>query len=162
MRPYQQPVELPNSPFNTAPHFQRNRDARGRVWHVMTHNALCVSALALFAAVSVRAQNAQNAQDDRVVGVDRLDSTLEGAFKTSRCPGLSAAVAKSNKVIYSKAFGFADLEQGVPMRTDSVHRLASLSKPVTGMIVMDLVQLGRLEARYSDKDLLVGSPCGLR
>src|SRR5580704_10167913 len=118
MRPYLQPEELPNIPFNTAPHFQRNRDARGRVWHVMTHNALCVSALALFAAVSVRAQN------DRSVGVDRLDSTLESAFKTSRCPGLSAAVAKSNKVIYSKAFGFADLEQGVPMRTDSVHRLA--------------------------------------
>ncbi len=158
MRRYQQPVELPNSPFNTAPHFQRNRDARGRVWHVMTHNALCVSALALFAAVSVRAQNAQNAQDDRVVGVDRLDSTLEGAFKTSRCPGLSAAVAKSNKVIYSKAFGFADLEQGVPMRTDSVHRLASLSKPVTGMIVMDLVQLGRLKLDIPIKTYLSDLP----
>ena len=41
--------------------------------------------------------------------------------------------------------GSADIERGVSLRVDSAHRLASLSKPVTGMIVMDLVQSGRLK-----------------
>jgi CubicO group peptidase (beta-lactamase class C family) len=38
----------------------------------------------------------------------------------------------------------ADVEQGVPLKTTSVHRLASLSKPITGTIIMDLVSQGRL------------------
>src|SRR6267154_1857267 len=38
----------------------------------------------------------------------------------------------------------ADLEENAPLRPESVHRLASVSKPVTGTIIMDLVQAGRL------------------
>jgi CubicO group peptidase (beta-lactamase class C family) len=54
------------------------------------------------------------------------------------------AVARANRIVYSKAFGSADLEQNVPLRIDSVHRLASLSKLVTATIIMDLVQTNRL------------------
>ena len=104
-----------------------------------TRKALCASVLIVCAAFLLQAQN------DGPTSTARLASIAESAFNATRCPGLSVAVAKNNVVVYSGAFGFADIEQGVALRTDSAHRLASLSKPVTGTIIMDLVQSGRLK-----------------
>ena len=100
---------------------------------------LYVSALILFAAALVQAQTNSPANPTR------LASIANDLFVASRCPGLSFAVAQNDVVIYSGAFGFADVEQRLPLRTDSAHRLASLSKPVTGTIIMDLVQSDRLK-----------------
>jgi CubicO group peptidase (beta-lactamase class C family) len=50
----------------------------------------------------------------------------------------------NNEIVLSSALGTADLEQGVPLKTTSVHRLASLSKPITGTIIMDFVSQGKL------------------
>jgi|SRR5215469_568825 len=58
-------------------------------------------------------------------------SLVDARFAATKCPGLSV-VATHNKIILSKAWGKADLEQNVPMTTASVDRLASLSKPITG------------------------------
>ena len=84
------------------------------------------------------------AQDDSVSVPGRLAALVDTRFKATKCPGLSVTVASKNKIVFSKALGTADLEQGVPLRTDSVHRLASLSKPITGTIIMDLVEQGKL------------------
>lgn len=73
-----------------------------------------------------------------------LDALVEARFPATHCPGLSVALAQGNRVVYSKALGWADLEQRVPLRVESVHRLASVSKLVTATIVMDLVESGRL------------------
>jgi hypothetical protein len=45
----------------------------------------------------------------------------------------------ANEIVFSSALGMADVEQGVPLKTTSVDRLASLSKPITGRIIMDLL-----------------------
>jgi CubicO group peptidase (beta-lactamase class C family) len=119
---------------------------------MVTHKALCVSVLTLCATVLVQAQNGSPAS------VDSLASIAESAFKATRCPGLSVAVAKNNVMVYSGAFGFADIEQRLVLRTDSAHRLASLSKPVTGTIIMDLVQLGRLKLDTPIKTYLTVLP----
>jgi CubicO group peptidase (beta-lactamase class C family) len=68
------------------------------------------------------------------------------------------AVSTNHVIIYSKPLGFADIEQNVPLRTDSAHRLASLSKPVTGTIIMDLVQSGRLNLDTPVKSYLADLP----
>lgn len=114
---------------------------------MVIRKALCASALALLATAPVRAQD-----------VGRLESIVQDEFNVTRCPGLSVAVAKKNSIIYSKAVGFADLEEKLPLRTDSAHRLGSLSKPVTGTIVMDLVQSGRLKLDSPIKTYLPDLP----
>jgi CubicO group peptidase (beta-lactamase class C family) len=88
----------------------------------------------------------------------QLDQIIDTSFKTARCPGLSVAVSTNNMIIYSKALGLADIEQNVTLRTDSVHRLASLSKPLTGIIIMDLVQAGRLKLDVPVKTYLTDLP----
>ena len=88
----------------------------------------------------------------------RLQSLVDARFVATKCPGLSVAVASHNKIILSKAWGKADLEQNVPMTTVSVHRLASLSKPITGTIIMDLVDQGKLGLDRSIRDYLPELP----
>lgn len=74
----------------------------------------------------------------------QLGQIVDRAFPGTRCPGLSVTVAKGNETIYSSASGYADLEGGVRLTKSSVQRLASVSKPVTGTIIMDLVRQGKL------------------
>ncbi|HXB71149.1 MAG TPA: serine hydrolase domain-containing protein [Candidatus Acidoferrales bacterium] len=109
-------------------------------------------ALLLTLAVLVRAQG------DAAAKITQVNRIVESAFKATGCPGLSVAVSARNRIIYSKAMGFSDIEQNVPLRTDSAHRLASLSKPVTGTIVMDLVQSGRLQLDTPVKTYLADLP----
>lgn len=88
----------------------------------------------------------------------RLQSIVDARFVATKCPGLSVAVASHNNIILSKAWGKADLEQNVPMTTASVHRLASLSKPITGTIIMDLIEQGKLGLDNSIRDYLPELP----
>src|SRR5579862_7696102 len=84
---------------------------------------------------------AQTAKDISV----QLDQIVSRRFPGTRCPGLTVTVAKDNEIIYSSATGFADLEGGVRLTKTSVQRLASVSKPITGTIIMDLVSQGKLK-----------------
>ena len=60
-------------------------------------------------------------------------------------PGLSLAVAESGEVRHEAGFGFADVENEVPARPETVYRLASVSKPITAAAVLRLAEEGRLD-----------------
>jgi CubicO group peptidase (beta-lactamase class C family) len=68
------------------------------------------------------------------------------------------AVASNNKIVFSKALGKADVEQNEPLTNASVQRLASLSKPITGRIIMDLVEQGKLALDVSVRQYLPELP----
>ena len=67
------------------------------------------------------------------------------ARDTAGSPGLSAAVAVNGELIWSGASGLADVENGVPATADSVYRIASVSKPVAGTAMMQLVDQGAVD-----------------
>jgi serine beta-lactamase-like protein LACTB len=60
-------------------------------------------------------------------------------------PGLSLAVAEAGELRHEAGFGFADVENEVPARPETVYRLASVSKPITAAAVMKLAEEGRLD-----------------
>ena len=60
-------------------------------------------------------------------------------------PGLSLAIVEAGAVVYEAGFGFADVENGVPARPETVYRLASVSKPITATAVLKLYEQGRLD-----------------
>jgi CubicO group peptidase (beta-lactamase class C family) len=53
-------------------------------------------------------------------------------------------VARKGKVVHLAAHGLADAEAGKPMTTDALFRMASSTKPVTGVAVMMLVEQGKI------------------
>ena len=78
-----------------------------------------------------------------------LWSRVEAAATSTRTKqniaGLSVAVVVGNEIRWSKGFGFADLESSVPFTATTVHRLASVSKPITAVAAMQLVESGALD-----------------
>jgi CubicO group peptidase (beta-lactamase class C family) len=89
---------------------------------------------------------------------ERLHSLVKGRFEATRCPGLSVAVASHNQIVFTESLGKADIEQDVPLTTASVQRLASVSKPITGTIIMDLVEQGKLSLDASLRQYLPELP----
>ncbi len=74
----------------------------------------------------------------------RITSTMKGLVSEGRLPGTVTIVARNGKVVYHEAAGHRDIERGVPMTTDTLFRIASMSKAVTSVAVMMLVEEGKL------------------
>lgn len=77
--------------------------------------------------------------------VEAIRSAVSDEMSRLGIPGLSLAVAGSGEVRYEAGFGWADVENAVPARPETVYRLASVSKPITAVAVMKLAEEGRLD-----------------
>ncbi|MEX0619375.1 MAG: serine hydrolase domain-containing protein, partial [Pseudohongiellaceae bacterium] len=58
--------------------------------------------------------------------------------------GAVAGVARNGKTVYLQAIGSQHIENDVPMRTDSIFQVRSMSKPITALAALQLVEQGRL------------------
>src|ERR1700693_284572 len=67
---------------------------------------------------------------------------------TKRLPGAVVMIARHGKVVYYEAFGVRDPATGAPMQKDSIFRIYSMTKPITGVAVLMLMEEGKL--RLSD------------
>jgi CubicO group peptidase (beta-lactamase class C family) len=75
----------------------------------------------------------------------QIDEVLRKAVEEQRLPGVVAMVAQGDAVVYQGAFGKQYAAKGVPMATDSIFRIASMTKAVTSVAVMQLVERGRVK-----------------
>lgn len=75
-------------------------------------------------------------------------------------PGFSGVVllGRGDDVVFEQAYGFADVEQGVPMRVDDLLRLGSLTKPITASAMLVAVDRGLVSLDAHVCDLLPGCP----
>jgi len=74
----------------------------------------------------------------------QAQGVLENTIEEHDLVGLSAAILVDGDVIWSGGAGFADIENQVPATADMVHRIASISKPITATAVMQLVEQGKV------------------
>lgn len=72
-------------------------------------------------------------------------AAIEAEMQRAGIPGLSAAIGVGGEIPFSQGFGKADLENDVPANAQTVYRLASISKPVTAVLAMQLAEQGRLD-----------------
>ena len=63
---------------------------------------------------------------------------------TDRMTGLSVAFMKDD-FVWAQGYGFADLENQVPVTEKSAYRLASVTKPMTATAIMQLVEKGKID-----------------
>jgi len=77
-------------------------------------------------------------------GSGALDASLRGAVERKDVPGVVALVTNRERVLYRSAFGVADVGSGRPLAPDALFRIASMTKPVTSVALMQLVEQGRL------------------
>jgi CubicO group peptidase (beta-lactamase class C family) len=61
-----------------------------------------------------------------------------------KVPGISAGFLKDG-VVWVEGFGYSDLENSVPAKPESAYRLASITKTITAMAVLQLVEKGKID-----------------
>jgi CubicO group peptidase (beta-lactamase class C family) len=72
----------------------------------------------------------------------RIDATLKSFVDTNRVAGISALIFEKNQEVYFNSFGMADREANIPMDRNTVVRIYSMTKPVTGVALMQLYEKG--------------------
>lgn len=76
--------------------------------------------------------------------VSAIDAALRRAVEAAEVPGVVALAASDAGVLYEGAFGQRDLAAGPAMTHDTVFRIASMTKAVTSVAAMQLVEQGRI------------------
>src|SRR6516165_275473 len=71
-----------------------------------------------------------------------IDSGINAYMAQQSIPGLSIAVTKNERLVFAKGYGFADTSTHAPVTPDSIFRIASISKPITAVAIMELVKAG--------------------
>lgn len=79
-----------------------------------------------------------------LAGVEAFEEPMADFLRQWEVPGASVAVAKNGRLAFARGYGYADVDAGTPVRPASLFRVGSLSKPVTAVAVLDLVQRGDL------------------
>src|SRR5580700_9464940 len=90
----------------------------------------------------------------------RLDAVLRAAVDAGAVPGVVAMAATDRGLLYEGAFGTRDLGKGPAMTRDTLFRIASMTKAVTCVAAMQLVERGllTLDGPLPDIDPALSAP----
>ena len=103
----------------------------------MRHFLLSLSAILLLSI-----SNAQTGIP--VSSMVQSDDLIKNFLTTYEIPGATVAIAKEGKIVYMRAFGYADIKKTTPTQPYNLFRIASLSKQITSATIMKLMQDGML------------------
>ena len=74
-----------------------------------------------------------------------LNDLLIKTLTDNNIPGATVAVARDGEIIYERGFGYSDIDKKTSMNANSVMRIASISKPITAIAVLLLMEDGKLK-----------------
>jgi methyl acetate hydrolase len=83
-----------------------------------------------------------------------IDKVLRKSIEAGLIPGVVAVAANDRGIVYEGAFGRRAVDQPEPMTLDSVFRIASMTKAITGTAAMQLVEKGRIGLEQPMGDVL--------
>src|SRR5450755_4637612 len=127
--------------------------------HMLSRSFLATMTLALLAAAQVGAQAAKPAHP-AIAGGDlpetkpeavgfsaerlaRLDSSMKSLVDAKKLAGMVTVLARHGKIVEEKTYGFADVAGQKPMQKDTIVRIYSMTKPITGIATMMLYEEGK-------------------
>ena len=84
-----------------------------------------------------------DASADGAADADPLDDFVTAHMKTARAPGLAAVAVKGDQVVLARGWGDAVIETHTPVTPDTVFMLASISKTVTAVALLQLYEQNR-------------------
>jgi methyl acetate hydrolase len=105
--------------------------------------ALVFSSLA--AGVAFRSPSVAAAAKTNPLDATALSSQLAAAVERGDTPGVVALVVDRDGVLYEGAAGKLDVGRDVPMPIDAIFNIASMTKPVTSVAIMMLLEEGKLQ-----------------
>jgi CubicO group peptidase (beta-lactamase class C family) len=112
----------------------------------LARHVLCCVLLSLLAGAALAAE-LPSARPESVgmstQRLGRLKSEMQALVDGNQLAGVVTMVAKDGKVVEFEAAGKRDLQGAAPMQKDSIFRIYSMSKPITGVAMMMLFEQGK-------------------
>jgi CubicO group peptidase (beta-lactamase class C family) len=107
------------------------------------------AACAAFAFTAVHASEIATITPDQVglsgERLTRLEKAMQAEIDAGRKAGIITLIARNGRIAHLKAYGKADIAANRPMRTDSVVRLYSMTKPITSVALLMLYEEGKFQ-----------------
>lgn len=108
-----------------------------------------VAAVHLAPSIALSNVNLQEATGNETGTVDprfkSFDQLMRSMIQQHQVPGASLAVSRGEKILYQRAFGFADRDKQQLVQPDSLFRIASVSKPLTAIAVLKLTEQSKID-----------------
>lgn len=91
----------------------------------------------------------------RLTTFAQVETVIQREMRERRIPGLQLAVVQNGKIIFSKSFGTADIQNSIPVTNKTIFPIYSCTKAFTGVAIMQLVEEGKVNlsapvSRYLD------------
>lgn len=80
----------------------------------------------------------------KVAGMESFDRMMSEFLREHCVPGAAVAVTDRGRIALARGYGYADLASGEPATPQSLFRIASISKPITAVAILQLVERGKL------------------
>ena len=112
----------------------------------MTRRRLVAAALAVFAVIAWSdPAPAESAGSFSRAGLERVGDYIRNEIATGKIPGAILLIQQHGNPVYFENFGVRDVATRLPMSADTIFRLYSMSKPITSVAAMMLVEDGKLK-----------------
>ena len=106
---------------------------------------LRIRSMGLFFLLTIQVNAEMLDENDK----NQISNHFNSYIENGDLPNISILIKKNNEEIYRHTEGFADIDNKVSVNKNTVYRIYSMTKPVTGVAVMQLVESGKL--RLNDK-----------
>jgi CubicO group peptidase (beta-lactamase class C family) len=110
----------------------------------MNHTIRRIFAI-LYISLAASAIGAQTPAPLTTDQLARIETAISSFMAKQNIPGMSVAVVRDNEIRFQRGYGMADVENFVPAKALTVYRIASVSKSLTAVAAMQLVEKGKLE-----------------
>lgn len=85
---------------------------------------------------------------------NKAEAAIQQIMKDNPVMGISVAVVKNNKFIYTHSFGLKDAETNTPLNNENIFRIASISKSFSATAIMQLVEAKKVNLDQDVSDLI--------
>ena len=119
----------------------RARDGACPRWPAMFVLVFLLAVATAWAQVPAAAPDEVGMSANRL---DRIGEMIQRAIDAKQISGAVTVVARRGRVAHFEARGLMDIESNAPMRKDAIFPIASMTKPVTGVAILMLVEEGKI------------------
>ncbi|HMR91243.1 MAG TPA: serine hydrolase domain-containing protein [Chitinophagaceae bacterium] len=109
-----------------------------------TTNLFILSIFSILLITSCSKSNTEEPPKEKQNDIAVVDNAVQKWMSDNTMPGLTLAVSKNGKLVYSKGYGLADKETSEKVTPETKFRIASVSKLLTSVAIMKLVETGKI------------------
>lgn len=110
----------------------------------------------------LRQEDAIPVTGDAVPELAPFDELLLAFLRDNEIAGASLAITKDGKLVYARGFGWADSDAMEKVLPSSLFRIASISKPITAVAILMLIERGKLKLDDRAFDFIAQEPSNSR